>query len=102
MANKIEIPVNDNTGKLIYWTRNHKLGVPGKFGLIPASQIEEISIDHRAVEGAPGWQIIHVFVEGILYAYSIPEASLADLNAIRLQVQGARDIARINQTLNNR
>lgn len=101
MANKIEIPVNDNTGKLIYWTRNHKLGVPGKFGLIPAEKIDQISIDHRTVEGAPGWQIIHVLAEGILYAYSISEASLSDLNAIRLQVQGARDIARITQDLNN-
>lgn len=106
MANKIEIPVNDNTGKLIYWTRNHKLGLPGKFGLIPAEKIDQISIDqisidHRTVKGAPGWQIIHVLAEGVLYAYSISEASLSDLNAIHLQVQGARDIARINQQLGN-
>ena len=100
MANKIEIPVNGGTGKLIYWTRNHKLGVPGKFGLIPAGKIDQISIGHRT-DGAPGWQIIHVLAEGILYAYSISEASLSDLNAIRLQVQGARDIARITQQLNN-
>lgn len=99
--NKIEIPVNDNTGKLIYWTRNHKLGLPGKFCLIPAEKIDQISIDHRTVDGAPGWQIIHVLAEGVLYAYSISEASLSDLNAIRLQVQGARDIARINQQLGN-
>lgn len=101
MANKIEIPVNDNTGKLIYWTRNHKLGVPGKFGLIPAEKINQISIDHRTVDGAPGWQIIHVLAEGILYAYSISEASLDDLKEIGRQISGARDIARITQQLNN-
>ena len=99
--NKIEIPVNDNTGKLIYWTRNHKLGVPGKFGLIPAEKIDQISIDHRTVEGAPGWQIIHVLAEGVLYAYSISEASLSDLKEIGRQIGGARDIARITQALNN-
>lgn len=101
MANKIEIPVNDNTGKLIYWTRNHKLGVPGKFGLIPAEKIDQISIDHRTIDGAPGWQIVYILAEGVLYSYGIPKSSLDDLNAIRLQVQGARDIARINQQLNN-
>lgn len=98
---KIEIPVNGGTGKLIYWMRQHKLGLPGKFGLIPATDVDVISIDHHTVDGAPGWQIIHVLAEGILYAYSISEASLSDLNAIRLQVQGARDIARINQQLGN-
>lgn len=101
MANKIEIPVNDNTGKLIYWTRNHKLGVPGKFGLIPAEKIDQISIDHRTVEGAPGWQIIHVLAEGVLYAYSTPSASLSDLKEIIRQIDGARYIARINQRLGN-
>lgn len=101
MASKIETPVNGGTGKLIYWTRSHKLGVPGKFGLIPAEKIDAISIDHPEVAGAPGQQIIHVLAEGILYAYSISEASLSDLNAIRLQVQGARDIARINRQLGN-
>jgi hypothetical protein len=101
MASKIEIPVNGGSGKLIYWLKRHKLGVPGKFGLIPAEKIDQISIDHRTVDGAPGWQIIHVLAEGVLYAYSISEASLSDLNAIRLQVQGARYIARINQQFNN-
>lgn len=101
MASKIEIPVNGGSGKLIYWLKQHKLGLPGKFGLIPATDVDVISIDHRAVDGAPGQQITHVLAEGILYAYSVSEASLSDLNAIRLQVQGARDIARINQQLNN-
>lgn len=101
MANKIEIPVNGGTGKLIYWTRNHKLGVPGKFGLIPAEKIDAISIDHRAVEGAPGWQIIHVLAEGVLYSYGIPKSSLDDLKEIGRQIGGARDIARITQALNN-
>jgi hypothetical protein len=101
MANKIEIPVNDNTGKLIYWKRNHKLGVPGKFGLIPAEKIDQISIDHPEVAGAPGQQIVYILAEGVLYSYGIPKSSLDDLNAIRLQVQGARDIARITQQLNN-
>lgn len=101
MASKIEIPVNDNTGKLIYWTRNHKLGVPGKFGLIPAEKIDAISIDPHTVDVAPGWQIIHMLAEGVLYAYAIREANLNDVDAIRRQVQGARDIARITQQLNN-
>lgn len=98
---KIEIPVNGGTGKLIYWMRQHKLGLPGKFGLIPATDVDVINIDHPEVAGAPGQQIIYVLAEGVLYAYSISEASLSDLNAIRLQVQGARDIARINQQLGN-
>lgn len=102
MANKIEIPVNGGTGKLIYWPRQHKLGLPGKFGLIPATQIDVLSIDHPEVAGAPGQQILRILAEGVLYAYALPKSSLADLNAIRLQVQGARDIARINQQLNNR
>lgn len=101
MANKIEIPVNGGTGKLIYWTRNHKLGMPGKFGLIPATDVDAIGIDPHTVDVAPGWQIIHILAEGVLYAYSIPEASLNDVDAIRRQVQGARDIARITQQLNN-
>ena len=75
--------------------------MPGKFGLIPAEKIDQISIDHRAVAGAPGWQIIHVLAEGVLYAYSISEASLDDLKEIGRQIGGARDIARITQLLNN-
>lgn len=101
MANsQIEIPVNDNTGKLIYWPRQHKLGIPGKFGLIPATQIDVVSIDHPAVEGAPGQQIIHILAGGILYAYTISESSLDDLKEMGRQISGARDIARINQQLN--
>ena len=101
MANKIEIPVNDNTGKLIYWTRNHKLGVPGKFGLIPAEKIDQISIDHPEVAGAPGQQIVYILAEGVLYSYGIPKSSLDDLKEIGRQIGGARDTARITQQLNN-
>ena len=101
MANKIEIPVNGGSGKLLYWLRQHKLGLPGKFGLIPATNVDVINIDHPEVAGAPGQQIVYVLAEGVLYAYAIPKSSLDDLNAIRLQVQGARDIARINQQLGN-
>lgn len=101
MANKIEIPVNDNTGKLIYWLRQHKLGLPGKFGLIPAEKIDVINIDHPGVAGAPGQQIIYVLAEGVLYAYSIPKSSLDDLKEIGRQIGGARDIARITQRLNS-
>lgn len=99
--NRIEIPVNGGTGKLIYWTRNHKLGLPGKFGLIPATDVDVINIDHPEVAGAPGQQIVYILAEGVLYSYGIPKSSLDDLNAIRLQVQGARDIARITRALNN-
>lgn len=99
--NKIEIPVNDNTGKLIYWTRNHKLGLPGKFGLIPAEKIDQISIDHRTVEGAPGQRIIYMLAEGVLYSYGIPTSGLDDLKEIIRQIDGARYIARINQRLGN-
>lgn len=101
MASKIEIPVNDNTGKLIYWLKQHKLGLPGKFGLIPAEKIDQISIDRPAIGATTGQQVLHVFAEGILYAYAIREADLNDVDAIRRQVQGARDIARITQQLNN-
>ena len=100
--NKIEIPVNDNTGKLIYWTRNHKLGLPGKFGLIPAEKIDVINIDHPEVAGAPGQQIVYILAEGVLYAYTIPESSLDALKEMGRQIGGARDIARINQQLNAR
>lgn len=70
--NRIEIPVNGGTGKLIYWTRNHKLGLPGKFGLIPATDVDVINIDHPDVAGAPGQQIVYILAEGVLYSYGIP------------------------------
>ena len=101
MASKIEIPVNGGTGKLIYWLRQHKLGLPGKFGLIPAEKIDQISIDHPEVAGAPGQQIVYILAEGVLYAYALPKSSLDDLKEIGRQISGARDIARINQQLNN-
>lgn len=97
--NKIEIPVNGGTGKLIYWTRNHKLGLPGKFGLISATDV--INIDHLEVAGAPGQQIVYILAEGVLYSYGIPKSSLDDLKEIGRQIGGARDIARITQALNN-
>ena len=99
--NKIEIPVNGGTGKLIYWPRQHKLGLPGKFGLIPATDVDVINIDHPGVAGAPGQQIIYVLAEGVLYSYGIPQSSLDDLKEIGHQIGGARDIARITQQLNN-
>lgn len=89
MANKIEIPVNGGTGKLIYWPRQHKLGLPGKFGLIPAAQIDVLSIDHPEVAGAPGQQILHILAEGVLYSYGIPKSSLDDLKEIGRQIGGA-------------
>ena len=101
MANKIEITVNGGTGKLIYWTRQHKLGLPGKFGLIPATQIDVLSIDHPEVAGAPGQQILHILAEGVLYAYALPKSSLDDIKEMGRQISGARDIARITQALNN-
>ena len=99
--NKIEIPVNNGTGKLIYWPRQHKLGLPGKFGLIPAHLIDSISWDHPTIEGAPANNLVTIVTGGVLYAYSMLEADLNDLVEIRRQVQGARDIAHITQTLNN-
>lgn len=101
MANKIEIHVNGGTGKLIYWTRNHKLGVPGKFGLIPAEKIDVINIDPRTVEGAPGQRIIYMLAKGVLYSYGIPTSGLDDIKEIIRQIDGARYIARINQRLGN-
>lgn len=101
MANKIEIPVNDGTGKLIYWPRQHKLGLPGKFGLIPATDVDVINIDPRTVEGAPSQRIIYMLANGVLYAYALPESSLDDFKEIIRQIDGARYIARINQRLNN-
>lgn len=101
MASKIEIPVNGGAGKLIYWLKQHKLGLLGKFGLIPATNVDVINIDHPEVAGAPGQQIIYVLAEGVLYAYAIPKSSLDDLKEISRQISGARDIARINQQLNN-
>lgn len=99
--NKIEIPVNGGTGKLIYWPRQHKLGLPGKFGLIPATDVDVINIDHPEVAGAPGQQILHILAAGVLYAYALPKSSLDDLKEIGRQISGARDIARITQALNN-
>ena len=101
MANKIEIPVNGGTGKLIYWMRTHKLGLPGKFGLIPATNVDVINIDHPEVAGAPGQQIVYILAEGVLYAYALPKSSLDDLKEIGRRIAGARDIARITQQLNN-
>ena len=101
MANKIEIPVNGGTGKLIYWLRQHKLGLPGKFGLIPATDVDVINIDPRTVEGAPGQRIIYMLAKGVLYSYGIPASGLDDLKEIIRQIDGARYIARINQRLNN-
>ena len=101
MANKIEIPVNGGTGKLIYWLRQHKLGLPGKFGLIPATDVDVINIDPRTVEGAPGQRIIYMLAKGVLYSYGIPSSCLDDLKEIIRQIDGARYIARINQRLNN-
>lgn len=101
MANKIEIPVNGGTGKLIYWLRQHKLGLPGKFGLIPATDVDVINIDHPEVAGAPGQQIVYILAEGVLYAYALPKSSLDDLKEIGRQIGGARDIALITQQLNN-
>lgn len=99
--NKIEIPVNGGTGKLIYWLRKHKLGLPGKFGLIPATNVDVINIDPRTVEGAPGQRIIYMLAEGVLYSYGIPSSGLDDLKEIIRQIDGARYIARINQRLGN-
>lgn len=99
--NKIEIPVNGGTGKLIYWLKQHKLGLPGKFGLIPATDVDVINIDHPEVASAPGQQIIYVLAEGVLYAYALPKSSLDDLKEMGRQIGGARDIARITQQLNN-
>lgn len=101
MANKIEVPVNGGNGKLIYWPRQHKLGLPGKFGLIPATQIDVLSIDHPGVAGALGQQIIHILAEGVLYAYAIPKSRLDDIKEMGRQIGGARDIACITQALNN-
>ena len=99
--NTIEIPVNGGTGKLIYWPRNHKLGLPGKFGLISATDIDAINTDHPEVAGAPGQQIIYVLAKGVLYSYGIPKSHLDDLKEIGRQIGGARDIARITQQLGN-
>lgn len=99
--NKIEVPVNGGTGKLIYWMRQHKLGLPGKFGLIPATDVDVINIDPRTVEGAPGQRIIYMLAKGVLYSYGIPTFGLEDLKEIIRQIDGARYIARINQRLNN-
>lgn len=101
MANKIEIPVNGGTGKLIYWMRQHKLGLPGKFGLIPATDVDVLSIDPRTVEGAPGQRIIYMLAKGVLYSYGIPTSGLDDLKEIIRQIDGTRYIARINQRLGN-
>ena len=101
MANKIEIPVNGGTGKLIYWLRQHKLGLPGKFGLIPATDVDVINIDPRTVEGAPGQRIIYMLAKGVLYSYAIPTSSLDGLKEIIRQIDGARYIARVTQRLGN-
>lgn len=99
--NKIEIPVNGGTGKLIYWMRNHKLGLPGKFGLISATDVDVINLDPRTVEGAPGQRIIYMLAKGVLYSYGVPTSGLDDLKEIIRQIGGARYIARINQRLGN-
>lgn len=98
---KIEIPVNGGTGKLVYWLRQHKLGLPGKFGLIPATDVDVINLDPRTVEGAPGQRIIYMLAEGVLYSYGVPMSGLDDLKEIIRQIDGARYIARINQRLGN-
>ena len=99
--NKIEIPVNGGTGKLIYWPRQHKLGLPGKFGLIPATDVDVLNIDHPEVAGALGQHVDNLLAGGVLYSYGIPKSSLDDLKEIGRQISGARDIASITQALNN-
>lgn len=88
---KITINVNNGTGKLVYWLKLRKLGLPGKFSLIPVSKIDSIvwTYPPEQVGGARGCGILTISAEDTIYSYSFFASSLETVEEIIRQVETA-------------
>lgn len=91
---KIIIRVNNETGKLIYWCELRKLGLPGRFSLIPVSEIEQIvwTYPPKELTGSRGCGILTVATVDTIYSYSFFADKVQDVEEIIRQVHIARRI----------
>lgn len=99
---KITVRVNNETGKLVYWPKLRKLGLPGKFSLIPASKIEQIIWTYPPSEltGAKGCGIITISAEDAIYSYSFFAGAVGDVEEIIRQIHTARQLDALLSELN--
>ena len=98
----ITVRVNNETGKLVYWPKLRKLGLPGKFSLIPASKIEQIIWTYPTEEltGAKGFGIINVATEDAIYSYSFFAGAVGDVEEIIRQIHTARQLEKLMEDIN--
>ena len=99
---KITVRVNNETGRLVYWPKLRKLGLPGKFSLIPASKIDQIIWTYPPSEltGAKGCGIITVATEDAIYSYSFFAGAVGDVEEIIRQIHTARQLDTLLSELN--
>ncbi len=98
----ITVRVNNETGKLVYWPKLRKLGLPGKFSLLPVSKIDQIIWTYPPGEltGAKNCGIITVAAEGAIYSYSFFAGAVGDVEEIIHLISTARQLEKLMEDIN--